>query len=411
MGGPSVTESLWRNRDFMLLWTGQIISSVGSMMTFIALPLLVLEVSRSPRQAGLALTFFSAPYFFLALPAGALVDRWNRKYVMILCDAGRAITLGSLPVALFLGHLTLAQLYLAALLTGTLFVFFNVAEPAALTQVVSKEQLSSATARNEIIEPGSALAGPPLSGALFQLWRGLPFAVDAVSYAISAISLLFIRKEFQAVRPAAPLDLRSGISQGLSWLWRHRLIRFVALLTGGANFVFSGTFLVVIVLARSQHAPPPTIGAIFSIAAVGGLLGALVSVHVQRRLSFGQAIIGVEWLLALIFPLYALAPNPVALGAITAGLYFLNPIYNVIQYSYRLALIPDALQGRVNSVFRLLAFGTQPLGSALSGILIQSVGPRITALVFATCLVLCAIAASLNAHVRRAPPIEQVANL
>jgi MFS family permease len=378
------------------------------MMTFVSLPLLILDLTHSPRQAGFVLASFSAPYFFLALPAGALVDRWNRKTVMILCDTGRALALGSIPVAVWLARLSLLQVFLVAVITGTLFVFFNVAEPAALTHVVSRELLPAATARNEIIEPSASFLGPPVSGTLFELWRGLPFLVDAVSYAASAASLLFVRKEFQGERSGAPLDLRADVAEGLSWLWRQPLIRFMAVLTGGANFVFSGGFLLVVVLARDQHAPPPTIGAIFSIAAVGGLLGATIAPWVQRHLSFGRSIIGVEWILALLFPLYALAPNPVALGLITAMTFFLNPIYNVVQYSYRLALIPDALQSRVNSVFRLIAFGTQPLGATLCGILIQSFGPKLAVLVFAACLFLLAASATLNSHLRTARPLAEI---
>lgn len=399
---------LRNNRDFLFLWSGQAVSGVGSMMSSLALPLLILRVTGSAAQAGLVIALFSLPYFLLGLPAGALVDRWNRKSVMIICDIGRALALGSVAVVLWLGHLRLVQLYVAAATSGSLLVFFNVAEPAALVHVVSKEQLPAAVARNELIEPVSSLSGPPLSGLLFQAWHGLPFLADAVSYAVSAISLCLIRAQLQEERTPAPLNLRAEVVAGLTWLWRYPLVRFFAFLTGGINFVFSANFLLLIVLARRQHAPPPTVGIIFTIAAFGGLCGALMASRVQKRLSFGQAIVGVEWIMAVLFPLYAMAPNPVALGAIDAGLFFTVPIYNTVQYSYRLALVPDALQSRVNSAYRLIAYATQPVGAGLSGLLLQSVGVRPTIILFWVWLVVLALAATLNPQVRRAKPISEL---
>src|SRR5205085_3017078 len=138
---PRKPVPLRRNRDYMLLWSGQIVSSTGTRVSQLALPLLVLALTNSPAQAGLVGAMRGIPYALFILPAGALVDRWNRKLVMILCDTGRALALGSIPLALLLGHLTLAQLYIVSLVEGTLFTFFNLSETACLPQVVEKEQL------------------------------------------------------------------------------------------------------------------------------------------------------------------------------------------------------------------------------------------------------------------------------
>src|ERR1700732_3541953 len=133
--------SIWRNRDYMLLWNGQIVSSVGTQVSQLAFPLLVLALTHSPAQAGLIAALRGLPYALFILPAGAMVDRWNRKRVMILCDTGRAVALGSIPVALLLGQLTIIQLCIVSLVEGTLFTFFGLAETACLPQVVSKDQL------------------------------------------------------------------------------------------------------------------------------------------------------------------------------------------------------------------------------------------------------------------------------
>src|SRR5713101_8567289 len=173
---------LWHNRDYVLLWSGQMISSVGTQVSMLALPLLVLAITHSPAQAGLIAALRGLPYALFVLPAGALIDRWNRKRVMILCDAGRAVALGSIPVALLLGHLTIVQLCIVSLVEGTLFTFFNLAETACLPQVVSKEQLTSAVAQSTVIDSISGMLGPSLSGALYSIGRAIPFLTDAISY-------------------------------------------------------------------------------------------------------------------------------------------------------------------------------------------------------------------------------------
>src|SRR5712671_6683292 len=138
--GPNL-RPLWRNRDYLLLWSGQTVSSIGSGVSQLAFPLLALALTGSPAQAGLAGALRGLPYFIFTLPGGALIDRWNRKLVMIFCDAGRAISMASIPVALVFGHLTLLQLYIVSLLEGSLYVFFDLAETASLPRVVPKEQL------------------------------------------------------------------------------------------------------------------------------------------------------------------------------------------------------------------------------------------------------------------------------
>lgn len=395
-------RSLWFNRDYMLLWSGQVISSTGTQISQLAFPLLILALTGSPAQAGFAGALRALPYLIFSLPAGALIDRWNRKYVMIFCDTGRALSMGSIPLALALGHLTVLQLFIVSAIEGTLYVFFNIAEAACLPRVVPKAQLPAATAQNMATDGITVLAGPPLGGAIYLVGRVLPLLADAISYGFSVISLCFIRVDFQEKRTATRRSLWVEIWEGLKWLWQQPLIRFMALLTGGSNLLSAGYALIIIVLGQHMHASSFIIGLIFAIGGIGAILGAIIATPLQKRLSFGQAIIGTMWTFAVPMPFMIIAPNPFVLGLVTAIMFIAGPIYNVVQFSYRSAIIPDELQGRVNSVFRLIAFGGQPLGLALTGIFIQSIGVTPTILIDTAGLALLALAAMANKHVRSA---------
>ncbi|HZC06555.1 MAG TPA: MFS transporter, partial [Ktedonobacterales bacterium] len=267
-------RALWRNRDYNLLWGGQSVSSIGTQASTLAFPLLLLALTHSPAQAGLASALRALPYVVFSLPAGALVDRWDRKRVMLICDALRAVALGSIPVALALGNLTTAQIYLVSLIEGSLYVFFNVAEAASLPRIVLTEQIPAATAQNQATEALSSLIGPPVGGFLFSVAQSLPFLADAVSYAASVISLFFMRATFQGEHTAPRRRLYVEIAEGMRWLWRNPLIRYMAFLTGVSNFVGNGAFLIAIVIAQEvQHASSFAIGLIFAIGSIGGIIG------------------------------------------------------------------------------------------------------------------------------------------
>lgn len=402
------TVPLWRNLNYMLLWSGQMVSSVGTRVSMLAFPLLILAITNSPAQAGLIAALRGLPYALFILPAGALIDRWNRKLVMILCDTGRALALGSIPVALLFGHLTIVQLYIVSLVEGTLFTFFNLAETACLPHVVAKEQLPGAVAQYMVIDSTSGLIGPSIGGALYSIGRAIPFLTDAISYGVSVLSLFFIKVKFQQERDHTPIRLWADIREGLSWLWHQPLIRFLAVLTGGITMPVVGYGLILIVLAQGQHASSFTIGLIFACGGIGSILGAMIVGPLQKRFSFSQLMIGSTWIWALTWLLFAIARNPLMLGVATALSFIIVPIYMSVQFGYRLALIPDHLQGRVNSVFRLIAFGSEPIGLAVTGVLLQIIGPVPAVLVLFVPQFILSIAATFNKHLRNARPIKEL---
>jgi predicted MFS family arabinose efflux permease len=395
-------RSLWRNRDYLLLWAGQAVSSFGSQITQLAFPLLVLALTGSPAQAGLVGAARALPFALLSLPAGALVDRWDRKRLMIWCDAGRVLALSSVPLALTLGHLTLVHLAIVSVIEGTLFLFFNLAESSCLPQVVEREQLPRALTQNQVTDSLSQLLGPTLGGALYALGAAIPFLADAVSYSLSLLSLFFIRRPLQEERTIAPGRLRDEMVEGVTWLWRQPLLRFTAILTGGLMVCSVGYPLIMIVLGERVGASSFEIGIIFAGGGAGSIVGGLITPWLQRRCRFGPLLIWSAWIWAITWLFFLFAPNVATLTIANAAAFIIVPIYMITQYRYRLAATPDRLQGRMNALFRLIIWGSQPLGVALAGVMLERIGPDATIWWLFLPQLLLAIAATTNTALRRA---------
>jgi MFS family permease len=366
-------------------------------------------MTSSPAQAGIVGALRGLPFVVLSLPAGALVDRWDRRKVMLLCDTGRAIALGSIPLALWLGRLSFLQLSLVSLIEGTLFTFFSLAEAACLPRVVSPEHLPAAVAQNEAIGSISWLLGPLLGGILYGLGRAVPFLLDAISYVCSVLGLFFMRTKFQEERAQTPRQIWKEIGEGLVWLWHTPVLRFLAILSWGLVTPVYGYALILIVLAQRLHATPLAIGAIFASIGIGSIAGSFLVTPLQKRFPFGSLTIWSSWVWAISWLAFALAPNPLILGIAVAVSFVIAPIFDVTQFSYRLIVTPDHLQGRVNSVFRLVTFGSQPLGVLITGLLIQWIGPTWAVVVLFVPQGIAALAATLYQPLRETPFLGQVA--
>jgi len=381
------------------------VSTLGSHTASIVYPLLVLALTGSPEVVGWVSALRITPFVLLCLPVGAMVDRWDRRRVMLWCDLGRGLVVGSLPLAMLWAEPSLWHIVAVAVVEGTLMVFYNLAEVAALPRVVPRPQLAQASAINQAGFAAAGIAGPALGTALFQLSRALPFAADALSYAVSAFTLWRLRGDFSAVPASAPRHLGAEVMTGLRWLWREKIVRRMAMLTGAMNFVEASVPLLLIVMAQQMGASAVEIGLIFSAGGVGGVLGALVGGRIQRYFSFGRVIGGVVLLQALLFPLYAASPSPLWLGVVYGLIEFLGPVYNVVQFSHRIALIPQGLEGRVNAGYRFIAHLLSPVGAAVCGVLIERAGPGWTLAFFASVLGLLAVAALASRTIRHEPSL------
>jgi len=375
-------RGLFFHRDFRRLWIGDAISQVGTQVSMLALPLVAVKtLHASAFEVGVLTACETAAFLFVGLPAGAWCDRVRRRPVLIAGDIGRAIALGSVPLAAVLHHLTIGQMFAVALITGVLTVFFDVAYQSYLPELVSRDELVDGNGKLEATRATSQVVGPSLGGFLVQVFTA-PYAVlaDAISYVWSASWVTAIQAREPAPVPPPQRHLGKEIGEGLRFVLGNPILRKIAGCTGTANlFGAANTAVIVVFLVRTVHLSSGGIGVLFSIGAVGGLIGALTSGWFARRVGQARAI----WLGALIFaPFDLLEPMThhdwrLSLTAIT--LFFASVgavLYNVAQVSFRQALCPRPLLGRMNATMRFLVWGTMPLGGLLGGWLATAFGLR-----------------------------------
>ena len=367
---------LFRNRDFSLLLSGQLVSAIGDQAQSLALPLIVLALTGSATQAGFVLGLGTLSFLAFGLIAGALVDRWDRKATMIWCELGRAVLTAGVAVALWLNRLTMPQLYATAVLAGILATLFQVANTAALPNVVGPGQLSAALGHSQSAAGAVGIFGASLAGMLYAFGRIVPFAVNAVSFAVSAASLRLMRSRFQQDGQAARTKTRltTEIREGLGWLWHQPVIRFLTLVSAADKVRYGAGYLLIITLARQLGASPLWVGVIFSGAAVGAMAGALSSDRATRRFPLGRIAVVMLWLEALMFPLYAIAPNPLLLAVVAAAESLVAPVYTVAMTTHQLAITPDELRGRATSAVSTLTTGALSVGTLAGGVLIAALG-------------------------------------
>jgi MFS family permease len=395
--------TLRSNRDYVLLWIGQTLSLIGSSSAWVAYPLLVLSLTGSAAKAGIVSFANWLPYLIFQLPAGALVDRWDRKATMIVCDALRAAALASVAIALPLGQLTLAQIVVVSFVERTLTIFFSPAEAAALSRIVPPERLPEAVARNDAREHTASLLGPPLGGALFGVARYLPFAVDAVSYFVSLVSVAALRTPFAAEPAAERLRLRVEVVEGIRFIWRIPFLRASALQAMGTNVAWTAMTLSMIVVARRSGASGGEIGVMLALLGVGGLVGTAVSGVILRRVPAPVLVVGSVWYWGGLAALLVTTTNPFLLGSIAGALWLIGPAWNGAVGGLRLRLTPNRLQGRVHAVENLLSFAARPFGLLATGYLLDGIGGRATLALIAGWTLAIAFVSTLSPSLRRLP--------
>lgn len=394
---------LFRNRDYMLFWSGQALSELGSQTSTVAYPLLVLALTGSAAKAGIVGLARWLPLAIFAIPAGALADRIDRKRLMIASDAIRMLGAASIVVALWLGRPPFVQVAAVAFIDGGLFITSHICERGALLQLVDSRQVQNAVAQNEARYFGASIIGPPLGGLLFSIARALPFVTDTLSFACSMTTTALTRPRLQTATQRVS-SVRAGLTGGFAWLRRQPFYLTTSLLFAAGNPVYTGLYLLAILLARRHGASSAAVGAMFAIVGAGGVLGAVVAAPARRRFSARMVIAGGEWVLLFCVLLLLVARSAFVIGLLVAAAEFVTPIGNSLVAGSRVAATPDHLQGRVAAVSSTVAMSFGWLGPLAVGFAFQHAGATTTIIAVALWSTALAGAATLAPALRNGPP-------
>ncbi|MFJ7415820.1 MFS transporter [Streptomyces sp. NPDC098077] len=433
--GRGASSGLWRDADFRRLWAGQTASQLGEHTTLVVLPLFaVLTLDAGAGQLGVLRAVGQAPILLLSLLAGAWVDRWRARTVMVLTDAARAVALGSAAVAGLLGLLGLPALFVVAFTVGALSVLFDVAYQASLVRMVRRDQLVQGNSALEGSRSAAQIGGPALGGALVSLLSApVASAAGALFFAVSFVSLRRIRRPETVPERAAPVPVRpkrasakhvspklvspgpgrgrgrGRIREGLRFVASNAWLRAVCLASAAFQLSFAATMTVYLLfLPRELHLSGAAVGLALAATGPGALLGSVLAARLPGR--FGHGVVLVS---AAVVGNGALLCVPALHGSSTATFLAVNFVFgtfsqlvNVTVMSVRQAVTPDGMQGRAAATITFVGMGFTPLGSLLGGLLAQEWGPRTGLLVTAAGMMLSPVlmAASPLARLGRELP-------
>jgi len=385
------TVALLHNRAFLTLWGGQSVSVFGTQVTQFALPWLVLDLNRSAVTVGALSAVSFLPYLLFALPAGVIADRWNRRAIMLVCDAARGLIVVSIPIAYFMDVLTLVQLFVVAALLRFFTVFFDVGYTACLPNLVEKRQLADANGKLEMTRSVAELSGQPLAGTLVALFSAAgTLVIDTVSYVISFLSLATITQPF-----SAPIVQREEetfwqrMVEGVRFVANHPLIRALSVATAIGNLATSAIVAVFVYRARIElHFTAAETGIFLASIGIGQFFASLVVGKIARRVAFGRQILLATLFQPLVPLAFALTGNLVVMTSIGILWGIGVTLLNIPMIALRQTVIPDHLLGRVSAAMRMIAWCNIPLGGLAGGLIAAGYGARTTFLCAAVILTL-----------------------
>ncbi len=373
-------ESLGSN--YWRLWSSAGLSNLADGVFKVALPLIAIQYTRDPTLiAGLAVAG-GLPWLVFSLYAGAVSDRQDRRIVMLSANAVRATLLALLAIAITMDVATIVVLYVVAFSIGMAETLYDTSAQSILPQVVDRRLLSRANGRLYAAElTANEFVGPPLGGFLVTLGAALVMAGSAGVWFVAAGILLLLRGSFRTGHDGST-TIRADVAEGLRFLRGHRVLRAMALLTGLGNFAFSAAFAVFVLYAVGVNSPmglsEPQYGVLLTATAVGAFLGTFIAERVETKLGRSRTLVLMIVVTSLAIGVPALTANPWVIGGVLAASGITVVLGNVVMVSLRQRVTPDRLLGRVNSAYRLLAWGTMPLGSLFGGVVANWWGIRVT---------------------------------
>lgn len=359
------------NRDFRMLFLAEAGSSIGTAVTTLAFPLLVLSIGGSAVQAGSIATVTIGTRMLCRLPAGGLIDRANPRSVMVATDLVRFGAVGSIPLtALLTATPSFAHLIAVAAVEGTAAALFGPAAAVMTKDVTTRDELAEALGLGQAVLAAAGLAGPALGGALFMVNPMLPFVVDTVSYAASALWLWQVR-----ARPGPAQAGVAGVTAGIRWLLGAGPLLIVLVYAGLINLVSAAIEVMVVLDLQARGVPGGVIGLILSCSGAGAIVGALLAPAVTRRAGVRTILLGIGCVWTATLVTFAIVFAPWVVGVLLAVLMLLSPAAGVVVGSALLTTTPRHLLGRVSAATSVLLTGLSALGPIGAGILVQGLGP------------------------------------
>jgi MFS family permease len=386
--------ALRKNRNFQLLWIGQVLSDLGSEFGALAYPLLILALTHSPVIAGVVGTTCALVAFIVRLPAGALADRMDRRRTMIIVDGVRTVVLVSLAVAVAVHEIVWPIVLMVAVVDRVGDTLFTPSSTAALPDIVHDDQLESAWAATEARQYAASLGGPALGGVLFSLGRAIPFFGDTISYGVSMVTSTAMRGSF---RPTKSESIRKGLwheaFDGFRFIWHDALLRAVIVQAPLINFAFTGVIFTVTLSLQHHGTSAGVIGLTQSAIMVGGLLGAIVAPRIQGKFSITSLVVAITAGGALLFGVGALlAPSPLMALPIAIP-FFISPVSNAALFAALLRKTPSEMRGRVNNALLQMATGLAALSPLVAGLLVAHTSSHVAMGAFALTLSVSAVLA------------------
>ncbi|MFE4229542.1 MFS transporter [Arthrobacter sp. NPDC056886] len=374
-GRAPLGASYWK------LWTSSGLSNLADGVFKIALPLLAIQLTQSPTLiAGLTVAA-TLPWLLFALTAGALADRLDRRKLMLWANLSRALLPAALVAVILLDFGSIWALYVVALMVGVAETLYDTSAQSIIPQVVHRDQLSRANGRLYAVElTANQFIGPPLGGLLVAIGVVAGLAVPAALWLAAVGGLLLIPGAFRIEREQKT-TLRFDIGEGLRFLWNQKILRTLAVMTGVFNFASSAAFAVLVLFAvgpaSEMELSEVGFGLLLTTSALGAFVGSFISEWVEARLGRSKSLTLTVFGVTLFVGAPALTDNPYVLGPILFVGGILIVLWNVITVSLRQRITPNRLLGRINSAYRLLAWGTMPLGAAAGGLLAQWLGLQV----------------------------------
>ena len=371
--------SLGRNFTKAMVASG--FANLADGVLWVALPLLAVELTRSPLLIA-GITVAARLPWLLAPVAGAFADRLDRRQSMVRVNLVRTVLLGGLALAVAVDLATLPMLYAVAVLLGVAETLFDTSAQSLLPAVVDRDDLTRANSRLFAVElVANTFVGPPLGGLLAAAGLAVALGLPAAAYLVGAGCLALLAGSFRAAGagPAGSTRLRDDIAEGTRFVWRHPVLRPLAIMLGIQNMAYSAAFSVFVLFAV---APGPMglskagYGVLTATLGVGSLLGSWLAVPVERRLGRVNTLVLSIVLnaLTLAVPVVTTLPVPIGASMVASGAGIV--LWNVVTVSLRQRITPDRLLGRMNASYRLVGWGTMPLGAALGGVLAEALGLR-----------------------------------